>query len=159
MSPLQTHARYRREEVLAAIGFANWERKARGQAGGVTWNGDTGALFVNLHKDEREFSPSTMYRDYPPISRDTFHWESPPNKTAVDSPPMGRRCVEQRGNGCEVLLFVRDQPNGAFGAEPFIFLGPVDYVSHRGERPIAITWKLRRPMPMDVFESGSMVAS
>ncbi len=154
--PLQTHAQYRREEVLAAVGFANWERKARGQAGGVTWSGDIGALFVNLHKDEREFSPSTMYRDYP-ISRDTFHWESP-NNTAVDS-PMGRRYVEQRNNGCEILLFVRDRPNGAFGAEPFIFLGPVDYVSHRGERPIAITWKLRRPMPMDVFESGSVVAS
>ena len=38
-------------------------------------------------------------------------------------------------------------------------LGPVDYVSHQGERPIAITWKLRRPMPIDVFESGSVVAS
>ncbi|NED69616.1 hypothetical protein G3I15_52725, partial [Streptomyces sp. SID10244] len=48
--PLLTHAQYRREEVLAAIGFANEKRKARGQAGGVTWSGDTGALFVNLHK-------------------------------------------------------------------------------------------------------------
>lgn len=154
--PLLTHAQYRREEVLAAIGFANLQRKARGQAGGVTWSGNTGALFVNLHKDEREFSPSTMYRDYP-ISRTEFHWESP-NNTAIDS-DMGRRFVQQHTNDCDVLLFVRDRPNGDFGAAPFIFLGSVDYVSHQGERPIAITWRLRRAMPVDVFESGSVVAS
>ncbi|WP_176455981.1 DUF3427 domain-containing protein [Gordonia sp. IITR100] len=154
--PLLTHAEYRREEVLAAIGFANLQRKARGQAGGVTWNGDTGALFVNLHKDAREFSPTTMYRDYP-ISRTEFHWESP-NSTAIDS-DMGRRFVEQRTNGCDILLFVRDRPDGDFGAAPFIYLGPVDYVAHHGERPISITWRLRRAMPVDVFESGSVVAS
>ncbi|WP_279404836.1 DUF3427 domain-containing protein [Gordonia rubripertincta] len=154
--PLYTHTHYRREEVLAAIGFANLQRKARGQAGGVTWYDDTGALFVTLHKNDREFSPTTMYRDYP-ISRDLFHWESP-NNTAEDS-EMGRRYIEQRSNGCNVLLFVRDRTDGDFGAEPYILLGNADYVSHRGERPIAITWKLRRPMPIDVSESGSVVAS
>lgn len=154
--PLYTHAHYRREEVLAAIGFANLERKARGQAGGVTWHENTGALFVTLHKNDREFSPTTMYRDFP-ISRELFHWESP-NNTAEDS-EMGRRYIEQRTNGCEVLLFVREHTDGDFGAEPYMFLGNVDYVSHRGERPIAITWKLRRPMPIDLFESGAVVAS
>ncbi len=154
--PLLTHAQYRREEVLAAIGFANQERKARGQAGGVTWSGDTGALFVNLHKDVREFSPTTMYRDYP-VSRTEFHWESP-NNTAIDS-DMGQRFVQQRTNGCDVMLFVRDRPDGDFGAAPFVYLGPVDYLAHHGERPIAITWRLRRAMPIDVFESGSVVAS
>ncbi|MDL9948973.1 DUF3427 domain-containing protein [Gordonia sp. ABSL11-1] len=154
--PLLTHAQYRREEVLAAIGFANLQRKARGQAGGVTWRGDTGALFVNLHKDVREFSPTTMYRDFP-VSRTEFHWESP-NNTAINS-DTGRKFVEQRTNGCDILLFVRDRPDGDFGAAPFIYLGPVDYVAHQGERPIAITWHLRRAMPVDVFESGSVVAS
>ena len=153
---LFTHAHYRREEVLAAIGFANLERKAYGHAGGFAQgDNDTIALFVRLDKDERHFSPTTMYRDYP-ISRDLFHWESP-NNTALDS-TMGRRYVEQRENGATILLFVRDQANEARGADPFIFLGPVDYVSHQGERPIAITWKLRRPMPVDVFETGSVVA-
>lgn len=155
-APLFTHASYRREEVLAAIGFADLGRKARGQAGGVTWNATTGALFVSLHKDEREFSPQTMYRDYP-VSRSEFHWESPHN-TRADS-EQGRKYLEQRTNGHDVLLFVRDSTNGAFGASPYIFLGPVDYVSHQGERPIAITWKLRRPMPVEVFESGSVIAS
>ncbi|NED59485.1 DUF3427 domain-containing protein, partial [Streptomyces sp. SID10244] len=69
--------------------------------------------FVNLHKDVREFSPTTMYRDYP-ISRSEFHWESP-NNTAIDS-DTGQRFVQQRTNGCDILLFVRDRPDGDFGA-------------------------------------------
>ncbi|MFW0793305.1 DUF3427 domain-containing protein [Gordonia sp. CPCC 205515] len=155
--PLVTHAHYRREEVLSAIGFADMEHKAQGQAGGVVFNrSDTEALFVTLHKEAGEFSPTTMYRDFP-MSRELFHWESP-NNTAQDS-ARGRRYLEQRENGCRILLFVRDRTDGPMGAEPYIFLGPVDYVSHRGERPIAITWKLRRAMPIDVFESGSVVAS
>lgn len=39
----------------------------------------------------------------------------------------------------------------ALGAAPYIFLGPADYVSHEGERPVAITWKLHRAMPAEVF--------
>lgn len=154
--PLFSHAHYRREEVLAAIGFATLARKPRGQAGGALSSGDIEALFVNLHKDAGQFSPTTMYRDYP-ISRDLFHWESP-NSTTLDS-DRGRRYLEQRTNDVDVLLFVRDRPDGQYGSEPFIFLGPVDYVDHRGERPISISWKLRRPMPADVFASGSVVAT
>lgn len=152
--PLYSHATYRKEEVLAAIGFANSERKARGQAGGAVGIGQFESLFVTLHKDESEFSPATMYRDFP-VSRETFHWESP-NNTAANS-DRGRRWLDQRTNGVNVLLFVRDRTNGLYGADPFILLGPVDYVSHRGERPISVTWRLRRPMPADVFASGSIV--
>lgn len=154
--PLFSHAHYRREEVLAAIGFATMERKPRGQAGGALSSGNTEALFVNLHKDAGQFSPTTMYRDYP-ISRDLFHWESPNSTTTYSE--RGRRYLEQRTNDVDVLLFVRDRPNGQYGSEPFIFLGPVDYVDHRGERPISITWKLHRPMPADVFASGSVVGN
>ncbi|MBT0566050.1 DUF3427 domain-containing protein [Williamsia sp. CHRR-6] len=155
---LATHAHYRREEVLAAIGFADLDRKARGQAGGVTWSpdGSVAALFVNFHKAVGEFTPSTMYRDFP-ISRELFHWESP-NTTTPDS-ETGQRYVRQRETGRTVLLFVRDRPTGPMGANPFLCLGPVDYVSHEGERPIAITWKLQRPMPADTFASGSVIAS
>lgn len=156
--PLFTHVHYRREEVLAAIGWASLTRKAYGQATGVVWtdDGSTGALFVNLHKDEGQFSPTTMYRDFP-ISRETFHWESP-NNTTVES-KLGRRLLGTSGESGKVLLFVRDRPNGDIGAEPFIFLGKVDLVSHQGERPISITWNLHRPMPADVFSSGSVIAS
>jgi hypothetical protein len=46
----------------------------------------------------------------------------------------------------------------AGGAAPFLCLGLCDYVDHKGERPIAITWHLPRPMPGDTFRVASVVA-
>jgi len=46
----------------------------------------------------------------------------------------------------------------AFGTgAPYLFLGEADYVEHRGERPIAITWRLRVPMPAADFATASVV--
>jgi hypothetical protein len=72
--PLLSHAHYRREEVLAALGCASMTRKAYGHAQGVAWAPEmqTDALLVNLRKTERDFSPTTMYRDYA-ISPERFH--------------------------------------------------------------------------------------
>jgi len=41
---------------------------------------------------------------------------------------------------------------------PFLCLGQASHVEHRGERPIAITWRLARPMPGEVFRLASVVA-
>jgi hypothetical protein len=35
----------------------------------------------------------------------------------------------------------------------FWFLGPGTYVSHEGERPMAVTWRLDMPLPGDLFAS------
>jgi hypothetical protein len=35
----------------------------------------------------------------------------------------------------------------------FWFLGPATYVSHQGERPMAVTWRLQHQLPGDLFES------
>jgi hypothetical protein len=115
----------------------------------------TDALLVNLHKSEKDFSPSTMYRDYA-ISPKLFHWESQ-NVTTTAS-PTGRRYLSHRDGGSHVVLFVRNAPTDDLGAAPFLCLGKADYVDHRGERPIAITWQLRRPMPADTFAAASAVA-
>ncbi len=153
--PMFSHCRYRREEILAALDWATWTRAARGHATGVVWAPATrtDALLVNLRKSEAEFSPSTMYRDYA-LAPDLFHWESQ-NATRVDS-ETGQRYVNP--SGTHVLLFVRETPTDELGAAPFLCLGQVDYVEHRGERPIAITWKLRRRMPGEVFHVASVVA-
>jgi hypothetical protein len=34
----------------------------------------------------------------------------------------------------------------------------VDYVQHASEKPVAIKWKLHRPMPADVFALAAAVA-
>jgi superfamily II DNA or RNA helicase/HKD family nuclease len=155
--PLASHARYRREELLSALDWTSLERAARGAVTGVAWaeKMQTDALMVNLHKSEKEFSPTTMYRDYA-ISPELFHWESQ-NTTSTDS-PAGRRYLHHRELGTHVVLFVRDAPRDEIGAAPFLCLGRASYVEHRGERPIAITWRLHRPMPADTFASASVIA-
>ncbi|MBW0092814.1 DUF3427 domain-containing protein [Pseudonocardia sp. KRD-184] len=153
--PLLSHAHYRREEVLAALGWASMTRKAHGHAQGVAWAPETAtdALLVNLRKTERDFSPTTMYRDFA-LSPDRFHWESP-NATTVASVP-GQRYLT---GASHVALFVRESPTDELGPAPFLCLGLCRYVEHTGERPIAITWELARPMPGEVFRTASVVAS
>lgn len=156
--PLMNHAHYRREEILAALGWASLSRKAHGHAQGVAWAPDvqTDALLVNLRKTERDFSPTTMYRDYA-LSPDLFHWESQ-NSTTVAS-PTGQQYLHHRERGTHVALFVRDAPTDDLGPAPFLCLGLCDYVAHQGERPIAVTWRLRRRMPGETFRAASVVAS
>lgn len=33
------------------------------------------------------------------------------------------------------------------------FLGPAHYVSHEGERPMGIAWRLEHPLPGDLFQA------
>ena len=97
-----------------------------------------------------------MYRDYA-ISPDVFHWESQ-SVTPVAS-PTGQRYLNHRGRGTHVLLFSRSEKTTEFGTgAPFLFLGTAQYESHRGERPISITWRLDTPMPADAFAAASVVA-
>lgn len=154
--PLRVHGRYRREEVLAALGDASLAKPPINFREGVLWVPDlnTDAFFIQLKKSETAFSPTTMYRDYP-ISPTLFHWESQ-SRTTVAS-PTGQRYL----NGTStVLLFVRETSVDEYGTgAPYLFLGPATYVKHEGERPIAITWKLESPMPIDFFTAAKVVAS
>ncbi|MFI8410997.1 hypothetical protein ACIGB6_00660 [Paeniglutamicibacter gangotriensis] len=57
------------------------------------------------------------------------------------------------------MLFTRDAAKDIDGlVMPFTCLGTVDYVKHEGAKPIAITWKLQREMPVSVFTSANAVA-
>lgn len=42
------------------------------------------------------------------------------------------------------------------GLDRGTFLGPAHYVSHAGDRPIAITWRLDRPMPADLYADAAV---
>lgn len=150
--PLQVHARYQREEILAALDFPRMPNSFRE---GVWYSADLNidALFITLKKSESEYSPSTMYRDYP-INERLFHWES--QSTTPSTSPTGQRYI----NGTStVLLFVRYQANDEFGTAPYLFLGPGRYVSHEGSRPIAITWRLDSPIPTDLLNQASAIAN
>lgn len=149
--PLKIHARYQREEILAALDFEHQPDSFRE---GVYYSKalNTDAFFVTLVKSEANYSPTTMYADYP-ISPTLFHWES--QSTTSVSSTTGQRYLT---GASTVLLFVREHRIDALGTAPYLFLGPVSYVTHKGERPIAITWRLEHAMPTDFFQSASAVA-
>jgi superfamily II DNA or RNA helicase/HKD family nuclease len=157
--PLLTHATYRREEILAALQYGSLELGKNVQhREGVAWCPATAtdAFFVTLNKDDKNHSPTTMYKDYA-ISPELFHWESQ-NATSPSS-PTGRRYLDRLKRESHILLFTRDTAEDETGLTvPYTCLGQVDYVQHSGEKPIAITWKLQRPMPGDVFATAAAVA-
>lgn len=149
--PLKVHARYQREEILAALDFP---RNPNSFREGVLYLAhlNVDAFFITLKKSEADYSPTTMYADYP-ISRDLFHWETQ-STTSVTS-KTGQRYLT---GSSTVLLFVRQEQKDDFGTSPYLFLGPASYVNHTGDRPIAITWRLSTPMPIDFFNHASAVA-
>ena len=109
------------------------------------------AFFVTLQKTEANYSPTTMYEDYL-ISPELFHWQSQ-SGTSVTS-ATGQRYLRHRERGYTPLLFVREAAELATGgAAPFHYLGPCEYVSHTGSRPISIVWKLRYPVPARLFRT------
>lgn len=153
--PLQIHARYTREEILAGLDWTATGKKPTTFREGVTYipHQNIDALFITLRKTEDRFSPTTMYRDYP-ISRELFHSESQ-STTSIES-PTGERYVTGRST---VLLFVREQQKNDLGTAPYFCLGPAQCVKHEGSKPISLTWKLEVPMPADLFASWSVAAS
>ena len=58
-----------------------------------------------------------------------------------------------------MLLFVRESKDDDFGlTRPYVFLGAVEYVSHEGERPMSILWRLRTPMPAGLLREAQVAA-
>jgi len=147
--PLQVHGRYSLAELLAAFGVPN---PAASRGSGVKWVEPARAdlFWFNLRKTEKHFSPTTMYADRA-ISPSLFQWESQ-NATSPAS-PTGQRYIHHRERGSSVHLFVREskEADGDLGAPAYLYAGPASYVSHSGERPMRIIWKLDHELPADVF--------
>ncbi len=150
--PLELHAHYGGKEIQAVFGRANLE--TAGQTGvGVMHFPElkTYALLVTFQKTEKEFSPSTMYADYP-ISRELVHWESQANTAQRHND--GQNLIHHKERGYTILVFARDQKKRNNVTVPFTYLGPVDMVSYESDRPIKMVWRLRFPMPVEMFEDN-----
>jgi hypothetical protein len=142
---LELHAQYTRDEILAGLGFWTLEKQPTMREG-VRHLPDirTDVFLITLNKTEAGFSPTTMYADYA-ISDRLFHWQSQPSTS--ENTATGQRYVNHVERGGTVLLFVREDRSTNNLTNPFYFLGPADYVSHTGSKPMSIIWKLRYPMP------------
>jgi superfamily II DNA or RNA helicase len=143
--PLQVHARYTRIEILAACGVGEGARVSAWQTGVYRVDDiNTDLLAFTLDKTDGGFSPTTRYRDYA-ISRELIHWESQ-NVTRADG-ATGIRYQNHESTGGNILMFARERKDD----RAFWFLGLARYVSHEGERPMAITWRLDHSLPGDLY--------
>ena len=155
--PLRIHARHSLVEIFSAFGRiapGQFYQHREGVYRDEATNSDL--FFVTLEKSERDYSPSTLYKDYA-ISPTLFHWES--QSLTSQQSQTGQRYIRHRELGGQVLLFVRARKKQDGLTVPYTFLGPVDYVSHKGERRIAFVWKLRRPMPADFFRAAKVASA
>lgn len=153
--PLRVHATYQRDEIMAGLEVITDKGKVLGLQQGVYYHrpSNSDVFLITLEKSEKEYTPTTLYNDYP-ISPELFHWESQGSTRAASK--KGKRYIEGRSR---VLLFVRQtKRDERRESNPYVFLGRADYVSHEGERPIGFVWRLRRPMPARLFEETKVAA-
>ena len=154
--PFQVHATYARDEIAAGLGELRKGKLLRTQGGVLKCEAQRcDVLFVTLDKDEKDFTPTTLYNDYV-MSPRRFHWESQ-GTTRLES-KTGQR-YRNPPPGWRILLFVREAKKDARGLTmPYLFLGPVRCVSATGERPIQIVWELEREMPAAWFNAVKIAA-
>lgn len=142
--PLDLRCTYTRDQLLVALDFM----KPSTVREGVKWLPDKklDVFFVTLNKADKDYSPTTMYKDYS-INESLFHWQS--QSTTAENSPTGQRYIHHRERGSKILLFVREFKTDRItgGAEAYTFLGTANYVQHEGSRPMNITWRLDRPIP------------
>lgn len=151
--PLRVHARYTRREALAA--FASGDAlKVPEWREGVRWlpEARVDLLAFTLDKTSGRFSPTTRYRDYA-ISPTLLHWES--QSGTREASETGQRYQTHESNGSVVLPFARLTTDD----RAFWLLGPATYVTHEGERPMALTWRLSHQLPGDLFANFSAAVS
>jgi hypothetical protein len=157
LCPLQVHADYTRDEILAALGI--WTQESQREVReGVLYVATLPAdlLFVTLNKTVEEYSPTTMYDDYA-ISDSLFHWQS--QSTTPDNSPTGQRYIHHGERFHAILLFVREDSSHDGLTTPYTFLGPVDFVSHQGSRPMSIIWRLRHKLPAKLVRNIRRLAN
>ncbi|MFC6525083.1 DUF3427 domain-containing protein [Nonomuraea rubra] len=147
--PLHVHARHSKNEVLAAFGVDKPVHKREGVRYVQAHQADL--FFATIDKSEGRYSPTTLYLNRA-ISEELFLWES--QSMLRSSTPTARRYVT---GDSTVHLYVRrskrEGPRGreGLGAPPFTYAGPVQYVSHEGERLIRFVWRLKHALPPEVF--------
>lgn len=155
--PIKLHARYSREQILVAFGATTFERQPPAREGVfVIKNDNIELMFVTLNKNEKQFSPTTMYHDYA-INEHLFHWQS--QNSARPDRGKGKEYVNHHKIGKRLFLFVREQTKDEYGRTMgFVNFGEVDYVSHTGSQPMNINWKLRTPMPSFMWQQTAKLA-
>ena len=156
-SALSIHARYSRDQILAAYGKNTFEKKSGSREGVVEIRKfNIELLFVTLQKTEKKYSPTTLYHDYA-INEYLFHWQS--QNMARPDKGRGLSYIEHMQRGKKIILFVRERNEDEHGRTMgFVNLGPVSIVAHDGSKPMNITWRLDVPLPSFLWNDAAKLA-
>ena len=155
--PLELHADYTRDEILAGLGVWTLQSQREVREGVLYIETLPADIFlITLNKTEGDYSPTTMYEDYA-ISEELFHWQSQ-STTSADS-PTGQRYIHHRERKSWVLLLAREDRQRNGQACPYTFLGPADYMSHQGSHPMSITWRLHHKLPAKLLRNVRRLAA
>ncbi len=152
--PLDIYASYTIQQIMVAFGKTTDVYEYPMREGTIyVQDKHTDLFFVTINKNEEDYLPTTMYNDYA-INSQLFNWES--QSTTSQESPTGQRYIKDRTNEHKVLIFVRENKNEFGHASPYIFLGNAKYVSHKGDRPIEIVWKLDHSIPERIIRESSL---
>ena len=149
--PLKLHGIYTKSQIQVAIGTSTLLKKSTNREGcerNILNGIPLEAMFVDIIKD-RELGSNTNYNDFAQSSK-KFHWETQ-NKVSPDS-STGQKYIKQSQT---MLLFVRKQAKAADNLSRtmgYVYLGKVMLESYKGSKPMQIVWKLKEPMPGEVYE-------
>lgn len=154
---LELHGTYSSTEINAIFGKNAFEGSGSRGVGVVHFEEQKVIVhLVTFEKNEKQFSETTMYRDFP-TAPDLLHWESQAAATQTSS--MGRIYANHEALGYRILFFTRIRKQAAKGVtSPFLFLGPGKFLDATGNRPIAIRWQLAHAMPIAHYREARLVS-
>lgn len=150
-TPFEVHANYTNSNIQSLMGATSMTSPGQQGVGVLHFKDHKAyALLVTFQKLENEFSPSTMYADYP-INSDRIHWESQSNTTQVSN--TGQNLIYHAERGYRILIFAREKKKQNGLTLPFTYLGQANHISHESDRPIKMVWQLDHSMPAEMFEN------
>jgi len=159
-SPLELHGQYSMREISAAFGKANLETSGPTGTGVIPVHPNRTDRhlkaylhFITFDKDEKLFSETTRYRDYL-SSRTKLHWES--QSSTSQHTETGQNYIHHQKRGYTILFFARFRKSEGRLTSPFTYLGPAQFVSAKGNRPIEMVWELDRPVPHPFFHEAKL---
>lgn len=154
---LKLHAEYGSAEIKAALKLATVTASGPTGQGVIHAQGQKCYIhLVTFRKDDRVFSPTTRYRDYP-ISANLLHWES--QSTTTRFSVTGQNYLNFKERGYSILFFARVERQLDGETAPFVYLGPAkELVSAESDRPIRMIWELEHPMPAILLEEALPVS-
>jgi hypothetical protein len=145
-TPFEVHANYTNSDIQSHMGATSITSPGQQGVGVLHFENQRAyALLMTFLKTEKEFSPTTMYENYP-ISSRLIKWDSQ-NNTSQGS-DTGQNLINHLEKNYTILIFARERRK-----QPFTYLGQASHLSHESERPIKFVWQLDHPMPAEMFEN------